>query len=194
MKAIVCGGRKFDNYDFLEHALNEISNEVGGITLIANGACEGADKQSSEWAKRHGIHFVEVPALWDYHGKAAGPKRNRAMIEIIDPDIVVAFPGGFGTADMVERGRKHGLDVIDLRNADVKQDKTPTLPDDSLMKEAIERLKVENAANMPIANQPWHIPYEPTKWISPIDTINTDLVDGIYENFKRSQAMLNQDK
>jgi hypothetical protein len=168
MKVLVCGGRDFNNYDFLEHALNEISKEVGGITFIVNGACEGADKQSSKWAEAHGIHYAEMPALWKYNGKAAGPKRNKAMIEFIDLDIVVAFPGGNGTADMVKLGHGHDLEVVDLRDTNVGDGKDEEseffpkwmepVPDNMNYDKIVEELKKRNA-DIPNDDKLWNAPY-----------------------------------
>jgi hypothetical protein len=36
-------------------------------------------------------------------GRSGGPKRNQQMLEEGKPDLVLAFPGGRGTADMVRR-------------------------------------------------------------------------------------------
>ena len=52
---------------------------------------------------------MEMPADWTKHGKAAGPIRNQKMLDEC-PDLVVAFPGGKGTADMVRRAMKAGID------------------------------------------------------------------------------------
>ena len=119
MKVLVCGGRDFKEVSFLEHALNEIDKEVGRISFIINGAAEGADRHSSTWARNHGIHYAEMPALWQYNGKSAGPKRNNAMIECFNPDLIVAFPGGAGTENMVKLGHANNIEVIDLRSANV---------------------------------------------------------------------------
>jgi hypothetical protein len=55
----------------------------------------------------HGL--VTVPADWQKHGTAAGPIRNKQMIVSGKPDLVLAFPGGRGTADMSRRAEKHGI-------------------------------------------------------------------------------------
>ena len=52
-------------------------------------------------------------ADWDKYGKAAGPIRNQEMLDQ-EPNIVIAFPGGKGTADMVKRAKVVGLKVIEL--------------------------------------------------------------------------------
>ena len=51
------------------------------------------------------------------HGNAAGPIRNQRMLDHGKPDIVVAFPGGSGTADMVKlsRGRWRSRDPRSFR-------------------------------------------------------------------------------
>jgi hypothetical protein len=54
----------------------------------------------------------ECKADWRKYGAAAGPIRNQRMLEG-PPDIVVAFAGGKGTADMVQRARAAGIAVIE---------------------------------------------------------------------------------
>jgi UDP-N-acetylmuramoylalanine-D-glutamate ligase len=53
-------------------------------------------------------------ADWDTHGKAAGPIRNKRMLDEGKPDLVVAFPGGRGTANMISQARKAGVEVIEV--------------------------------------------------------------------------------
>ncbi len=52
-------------------------------------------------------------AEWMKYGKAAGPIRNARMLAEGKPDLVVAFPGGRGTADMLRRVREAGIEVIE---------------------------------------------------------------------------------
>lgn len=52
-------------------------------------------------------------ADWSKYGKAAGPMRNQKMLDEYKPDLVVALPGGRGTADMVSRARVAGVEVIE---------------------------------------------------------------------------------
>jgi hypothetical protein len=58
------------------------------------------------------IKHVEMKPDWKRHGPAAGPMRNQRMLDW-GPDLVVAFAGGKGTADMVRRARAAGVDVIE---------------------------------------------------------------------------------
>ena len=58
---------------------------------------------AERWAAAHGIKNEVYPALWSTNGKAAGPMRNQYMLDRSYPDLLMAFPGGRGTKDMVSR-------------------------------------------------------------------------------------------
>ena len=62
----------------------------------------------------HITHHTE-PAQWGKFGDAAGPIRNAKMLEE-ELDLVVAFPGGAGTADMVRRSKKAGFKVMEVKS------------------------------------------------------------------------------
>lgn len=111
MKVIVCGGRDFDNLAYVWGALDAM-HEKYGITALMQGGAKGADSLASEWAKtKPGIQRYVCKADWEKHGRAAGPIRNKRMLEW-GPDLVVAFPGGSGTANMVKLATDAGVAVI----------------------------------------------------------------------------------
>jgi len=109
MKVLVCGGRNFKNRDALFAALD---NYAAHAETIVHGDAQGADKLAQEWADDRGICCMVYPANWKKHGKAAGPIRNQTMLDVEKPSIVVAFPGGRGTADMIKRATAAGVAVI----------------------------------------------------------------------------------
>jgi YspA, cpYpsA-related SLOG family len=110
MKVLVCGGRHFRSPVQVFRALDRLHQEKP-ITELMQGGATGADQFAREWAatkpeiKRYVCH-----ADWETHGRAAGPIRNEKMLTW-KPDLVVAFPGGFGTADMVRRAEAAGVPV-----------------------------------------------------------------------------------
>lgn len=108
MRLVVTGGRNFTSYHKVEKALNQLPFTP---TVLIQGGARGADSIAKQWAESKGIHVVTIDALWDYHGKSAGDKRNQAMIDIMRPDYCVAFPGGYGTADMVRRCKANHITV-----------------------------------------------------------------------------------
>lgn len=67
---------------------------------------------AGELGKQLGIRVQKFPADWDRYGKAAGGIRNSQMLIEGKPDLVVAFPGGNGTRDMVLKARKAGIRTI----------------------------------------------------------------------------------
>lgn len=46
--------------------------------------------------------------------RSAGPKRNQRMLDKGKPDLVLAFPGGDGTADMVRKAKSAGVPIIEV--------------------------------------------------------------------------------
>lgn len=107
MRLLICGGRDFSD----RKLFRETMARKQGIKLIIHGGAKGADTLADQWAKRYGIPVVRMDALWDFHGKQAGSLRNQAMLDMLHPDGVLAFPGGNGTADMIRRAEKAGLPV-----------------------------------------------------------------------------------
>ncbi|MDB5584871.1 MAG: hypothetical protein JWR80_10047 [Bradyrhizobium sp.] len=84
------------------------------FTDLVNGAAKGADRHAVRWALPRGLTINSFGPDWRKHGKAAGPIRNQQMVDIGKPDLVVAFPGGDGTADMVRRAKAANIEVIEL--------------------------------------------------------------------------------
>jgi len=125
---LVCGGRNYSNKSSVDTVLDGMYETHGAIRLVQGGAT-GADKLAREWCARqtYKLHsMVNVPADWNdvshpkavirmRNGKpynaAAGPIRNQRMLDENPIDVVLAFPGGRGTADMVKRATAAGIHV-----------------------------------------------------------------------------------
>jgi predicted Rossmann-fold nucleotide-binding protein len=113
MKVVVCGGRNLKDYRKVCEALYSIDYH-NQITLIIHGGASGADSLADEWAASHSRVRRVFKADWKKYGKSAGPIRNQKMLDEAKPDVVVAFPGGKGTADMVNRAKKIGIEVMEI--------------------------------------------------------------------------------
>lgn len=131
MRVLVCGGRDYADRAHVRFTLAvwPISDstmpkgakgirwdirdaaKVDALTIV-HGAAKGADSLAGEIAHDLGYRVVAHPADWATHGKAAGPIRNKAMLDT-GVDLVVAFPGGRGTAHMVSIARKAGVPVFE---------------------------------------------------------------------------------
>jgi predicted Rossmann-fold nucleotide-binding protein len=110
MRVLVCGGRDFSDAAAVRRALQAVHDKYL-IGLIIEGGALGADRLARQWAIDNGVPYCTYAADWKKHGKAAGPMRNERMIAEGEPDAVVAFPGGRGTADMIGKARAAGLRV-----------------------------------------------------------------------------------
>lgn len=112
MRVLVCGGRDYSDSAHIFRALDDLHEKRGPITLLIEGGASGADLVARSWAFHRYIQHVTERADWNRHGKAAGPIRNRAMLDNHSPDVVLAFPGGKGTADMVRQATARGVEVV----------------------------------------------------------------------------------
>lgn len=106
MIALVCGGRDYRDEKEVFSMLDSLD-----IDAIVHGGADGADRLAGEWAISRMIPEIIVPAQWKGYGKSAGPVRNRWMIDFTKVDTVIAFPGGRGTANMVDLARQFGLSL-----------------------------------------------------------------------------------
>lgn len=110
-RVLVCGGRDYSDrrhvYEVLDlaHAANPI------IWLIAGGS-NGADALAIDWARKEQVKFQVFNADWETLGRKAGPIRNQEMLDEGKPHLVIAFPGGRGTADMIKRADAAKVPVV----------------------------------------------------------------------------------
>lgn len=114
MRVIVCGGRNFKDRAMLFRVLTELHREYPFVTLFEGGA-KGADRYAAEWAAENGVESQRIKANWKQYGLGAGIRRNRHMLWTADPHRVIAFPGGAGTEDMVQRALREGHTVIRVK-------------------------------------------------------------------------------
>ena len=113
VRVLVCGGRDYVDKSRV-FAVLDATHDLLGVTLIIQGGARGADRLARAWAEWRGVPCDEYEADWDRHGKRAGFLRNRDMLVEGQPDFVIAFPGGRGTADMVRQSRAAGVNVTAL--------------------------------------------------------------------------------
>lgn len=110
MRVLVAGSRFYSNKDRLDEVLDHLHSHLG-FTILIHGGAKGADLLAGRWAIDHSIPVKCYLANWSKYGRSAGPIRNRQMLADSKPDLVVAFHGGAGTADMVRRAKLAGIPV-----------------------------------------------------------------------------------
>jgi predicted Rossmann-fold nucleotide-binding protein len=110
MIVLVCGGRDYRNYAAVDATLCEL-NRRHSLTHVIHGGATGADSLAGAWATDCGIQEVVCKANWEVHGRKAGPMRNKAMLDL-RPKLVVAFPGGRGTENMISQAEDRLITVL----------------------------------------------------------------------------------
>ena len=113
MRIIVCGGRDYKDEQYVWDVLFQYID--WNLTIIEGGA-KGADRFAANFARYYNVHNITFHANWKLYGKRAGPLRNIEMLKEGKPDLVIAFPGGKGTAHMVRIALEAGIEVKDYRN------------------------------------------------------------------------------
>ena len=106
----VCGGRRYQDVNRVHSVLDHKSTEAEWAMIVEGGAT-GADEHARSWAMARYVPCLTVPAMWN-RGKMAGPIRNAWIVQVVQPDLVIAFPGGRGTADMVRRAQDAEIQVV----------------------------------------------------------------------------------
>lgn len=79
----------------------EVVDSFPPEAVVVEGGAPGPDRWARFAAEARGIHVAEVRALWSFHRKPAGHKRNAAMLAL-RPSQCCAFWDGSspGTRDM----------------------------------------------------------------------------------------------
>ncbi len=84
---------------------------MGPIAAILEGGAPGVDCSARIWAEANGIPVETFKPDWDL-GRMAGPIRNHAMA--MAATHLLAFPGGRGTQDMINRARNQRLTILQV--------------------------------------------------------------------------------
>jgi len=112
-KVLICGDRNWSEREPIRSYLCKLQD--WGFGTVIEGEARGADTIAREEAERMGFQVIEFPAHWEKYGRAAGPIRNREMLDQ-QPALVIAFHNNLsqskGTQDTVEEARRRGIQVI----------------------------------------------------------------------------------
>jgi predicted Rossmann-fold nucleotide-binding protein len=89
------------------------------VHLLLHGGARGADQAIGRAAHQLGWRVQSLAAEWRRFGRCAGPIRNRQLLEqalivaqahtfpaFSASVLVIAFPGGAGTASLVKQARR----------------------------------------------------------------------------------------
>ena len=122
MRAICCGDRNWKDKELIKATLIEYK-----VSEVVEGECRGADTLSRLAAKELGIKVIPEPAKWNQYGHGAGPIRNLKMLNVYNPELVLAFHDKIwkskGTADMIDKANNVGVKVVLISHPDTEEPK-----------------------------------------------------------------------
>lgn len=155
MRVLVCGDRNWEDNLTLCHDIEtniikvildgfaqngECHNQDGAEAMVViEGEAKGADIAARDWVWEDEprtycgceVQLERYPANWDKFHKAAGPIRNKQMLDEGKPDIVLAFHDDLensrGTGNMVKIASDAGVPVYNIRRIPPQSMATQTL-------------------------------------------------------------------
>jgi len=123
MRLLVTGSRDWEGV-YATQRIHTILNMVlaladtlGQKLTVVHGNCPtGADRVIDAWALRRedaGVSVERHPADWHLHGKAAGPRRNEAMVDL-GADMCIGFlkDNSSGTRNTLALARNKGISTF----------------------------------------------------------------------------------
>ncbi len=107
MRVAIVGSRSFAGLpQIIDYIDVELKSE-SDLSIISGGAA-GVDTVARDYAVKRNINFIELKADWRLYGRAAGPIRNKLIVDMADK--VYAFWDGQskGTLHVIEYAKKIG--------------------------------------------------------------------------------------
>ena len=102
MRVLVGGGRHFGDAEKVHQELVRLHWRKP-ISVLIHGSVTDVGIAAEAWARSSGTRVVRYPPNRKLYGKKAEGLRDAFMIEDSRPDLVLAFPGGRHTADLIQK-------------------------------------------------------------------------------------------
>lgn len=103
MKLLVCGSRSVNDYTLVKVNIDALKP-----TEIIHGGAIGADTLADIYAIDNDLPKTVIKPDWKMHGKAAGPIRNRQMVDLCDEVLAFWDHASRGTKSTIDYAREVG--------------------------------------------------------------------------------------
>jgi len=113
----IVGYRNYNHYDSFKEFLDSIISKTKVGTIVSGGHLSkgrikpGTDTLAWKYALEHEIEIIEYEADWNKYGKAAGPIRNKLIVENVDILIAFVSPDSIGTLNTIELAQKSKIPI-----------------------------------------------------------------------------------
>ena len=114
-KVVIGGCRDYIDYVFFKSRLDEILKDEKEEIVIISGHCSGVDLMGERYAEENGFRVKLFFPEWKKYGRAAGPIRNKKMVECAD--LVIAFWDGKskGTRSLIEYAQNDEKETVVIK-------------------------------------------------------------------------------
>ena len=113
MRILICGDRHYADTDKVKAYVDTLPQN----TIVIHGGAKGADSIAGQCAINRELEVWKFTADWQRYGRGAGVIRNKQMLEMGQPDLVVYFHPNIsaskGTKNMAKIAQQSGVPVID---------------------------------------------------------------------------------
>ena len=107
-KLAIVGSRNYNNFEEFSKTIDKYLP----ISEIISGGCRGTDLMAKRYAMQNKINYKEFPADWKRYGKAAGPIRNKLIVDASDAVIAFLSPSSKGTLNSINYAKKQKKKLI----------------------------------------------------------------------------------
>lgn len=98
MKVAIVGSRDWPD----AWAVIAYVNSLPEDTIVVSGGAKGVDTIAEKAARKRGLAVEIFMPDWATHGKAAGPIRNKQIIDAADRVVAFSFNNSKGTASSID--------------------------------------------------------------------------------------------
>jgi hypothetical protein len=114
---LVSGSRTWTDTPAITRVLDQLRAWQAERLAVVHGACpNGVDAIADTWCRHNSVPAERHPADWSRHGRAAGPRRNTAMVAT-KPALCLAFirAGSAGATGCANTAESAGITTIRYR-------------------------------------------------------------------------------
>ncbi|TWP51463.1 DUF2493 domain-containing protein [Lentzea tibetensis] len=118
-RVLVTGSRDWSDVHRLRRML-AVVRACYPTAVLVHGGCRGADRIAAHIWRGWGLPTEEHQPDWKQHGKAAGPRRNRHMVQL-GADVCVAFlhPESRGSVQTAVLAEQAGIQTFRIHHKEV---------------------------------------------------------------------------
>lgn len=111
MKVIIAGSRNVDDYKFVKQAVLDSGFD---IREVVSGGARGVDQLGERYARENNLRLRRFEANWLRFKAAAGPIRNRDMVDYAEALIAIPLKNGIsvGTRHIIAVAKKARIPVF----------------------------------------------------------------------------------